>query len=308
MKSEFLQQFLTAEDLHGNTLAPLTIVVLLALWTEIDVYALLAYKERSAQAPVLVVSKRQLLKILPIADASTVDRHVRALRRARWLAVGDASGNGQLYVQLFDRIDRGRIIARGISGSTYDPRCSKDEHNDRRSLQDLKAIPAGFEGDLGRILTTETRPSSTGFNKNINTPPTPPGGRGALDEFEQSAIEILQRAIAPRGCVAIPATPHGARYLAEQLRGGWSVAEARRLVAAMPGIVERGVREAKYYAANAFKGDRFDWWLTALAEYEALLVRETSRGGGGTEPIAETRPRGPAVTIDELDELAVRFS
>lgn len=309
MRRELIEELLLATDLGGELLPKATIVVLFALWSQVDPSVVTGYTLRDRgedrlRPPLLMIRRRRVASIIGADpdDLSTVDRHVGALRKARWIAKSDASGNGQLHLYLFDAHDRTRLIASSDRRIVVKIVTPQECESERRSPQNLKAISAKREDDLCRFSSPPLAPSSS-VKLTVNHPPTPRGrGRGALDEYEATAIEIVHEAICPPGCTPIPATVHGARFLAAQLRGGWSVDEARAFVAAMPRIIARKLRERRWYGPAAFEGERFDRWLDAWAE-----LRRLEAEGQATPPAPLTIPDEPPAPTSALDALAGQF-
>jgi hypothetical protein len=295
----WFKQFLVACDLQGNLLPTGTIVCLLGLWCECDDRVVESYRRRKGRPPVVTVHKRQLAASIG-QSIDAVDRHIRRLRSQRWIALSDASGNGQLIVLLLGAIDRTRVIARGEMTPL-------DDLLEGSLRTDCRISPDGLPDLSGRIAGSLPDPISIGLINNTTLPPNPPHGRaGALDEFEAQAIEILRGAITPAGCAEIPPNRHGARHLAERLREGYDPSRLRALVAAMPAIIAKRLRTPDRYLPSAFRGEVLDYWMSALAEHERQERASDALVDQVVNEAPENAPAGLA-DLGEFGRLAAQF-
>jgi hypothetical protein len=290
---KWLSDLLVATDSAGGALPAGTVLCLIAIWCAADPRDVIAYVERRKPAPVIIVARSQLCASIRQDDES-LKRHIRLLRRAGWIVQIDASG-GMLSVQIVGAIDRSRTIARGSAALS-----TQSDSNDLG--QSCHEIRAGLPRDPVNPATRS--PLRSLHRLTINTP-TPRAG--ALDESEQCAIELLREAIPPAGCARIPATRSGARHLAERLREGWSLDEARALLEAMPAIVARGLRRdaADFYSPEAFDGERLSRWRSAKAKLDTVTGADAP-DRNEPAPVVELPETAPSI-VESLAALGAQL-
>lgn len=231
----------------------------------------------------------------------TIERYLSLLVAETWI---EHEARHRLHrVRLIHPDEREQLLEQTPSAATTPFRSQFDEAPEIKVRQNCRRSPTGLSEISDRAVGLLKAPSST--VKLTNHPPQCGGG-----DFEALAMEIFSEAPQPPGLSALPCTRFGVRHLVQRLSEGWPEIEARRLLAAAPAILRRGLRGPdgpEYYTPTGlFEGERHERWIRAFDRLREIEGREVAEARAADELAADPRPSTArrASTDAQRDEVA----